>query len=162
MPFILGQNVSRRQSSGKGGALLAGIFLIAGVARGQDPVESLPGNYRHLYENQMVRVIRVTYRPHEKLVAHNHPDRPTVYVYLNDSGRVRFSHIEEHEFALIRPAETKGTFRVSPGRVERNMRSRIWAMSLPNSFASSSNKFRWVSRTTRFEARKSLTFRAMD
>src|SRR5579875_3718624 len=96
------------------------LALIAAAAFGQDPLLTLPANYRLLLHNQFTRVIRVTYGPHEKLPLHNHSDKPTVYVYLNDCGHVRFSHVEEHPFTLVRPAEKLGTFRVSPGRIERH------------------------------------------
>lgn len=99
-------------------------FLLLGLAAifacGQDPLAVLPKNYHLVYENQTVRVIDVFYAPHEKLPVHNHSDKPTVYVYLTDSGPVRFSHVEEHPFTLIRPPEKAGTFRVSPGRLEKH------------------------------------------
>jgi mannose-6-phosphate isomerase-like protein (cupin superfamily) len=80
----------------------------------------LPNNYRLVWQNEFVRVIHVTYGPHEKLPLHNHSDKPTVYVYLTGSGPVRFSHVEEHPFSLIRPPEEAGTFRFSPGRLEKH------------------------------------------
>jgi hypothetical protein len=67
-----------------------------------------------------VSVIRVHYGPHEKLGVHDHSKNPTIYVYLNDAGPVRFEHFEEHAFALTRPPTTKGAFRVSPGRQEQH------------------------------------------
>jgi quercetin dioxygenase-like cupin family protein len=73
-----------------------------------------------VFENGCVRVIRVSYAPLEKLPVHDHPDKPTVYVYLNDSGPVRFSHVGEDPFSLVRPAEKAGTFRYSPGRLEKH------------------------------------------
>ena len=36
------------------------------------------------------------------------------------SGLVRFSHREEPAFTLIRSPEKAGTFRVSPGRLEKH------------------------------------------
>lgn len=96
------------------------ILLFAGMMRGQDPLRTLPNNYHLVFENNLVRVIHVLYRSHEKLPVHNHSDNPTVYVYLTDSGPVRFTHVEEHPFSLLRPPETAGTFRVSPGRLERH------------------------------------------
>ena len=95
------------------------LLFVAGV-RGQDPLRTLPHNYRLVYENDSVRVIDVVYQAHEKLPVHNHSDKPTVYVYLTDSGPVLFSHVEEHSFSLLRPPEKAGTFRVSPGRLERH------------------------------------------
>ena len=94
------------------------LALVAQTARAQDPLRTLPENYRLAFENDTVRVIHVLYRPHEKLPVHDHPKTPTIYVYLRDSGPVRFSHVEEHAFSLQRPAVKAGTFRLSPGRVE--------------------------------------------
>jgi len=54
--------------------------------------------------------------PHQKLPVHNHPATPTLYVYVTDSGPVRFSHVEDHPFTINRPPEKAGTFRLSPGR----------------------------------------------
>jgi len=93
---------------------------IAGLMLAQDPLKTLPENYRLIFENPSVRVIRVVYHPLEKLPAHDHPATPTVYVYPSDSGPVRISHVEEKPFSLIRPPETAGTFRFSPGRLERH------------------------------------------
>jgi hypothetical protein len=96
------------------------MLLAAGAAPAQqhDPLRTLPGNYRVAFENDVVRVVHVLYRPHEKLPVHDHPMTPTIYVYLADSGPVQFSHVEEHAFSLQRPAVKAGTFRVSPGRIE--------------------------------------------
>lgn len=107
-----------------GGQLLRlGAFLFTAATtclRGQDPLRILPNNYHLVYENPCVRVIDVVYAAHEKLPVHNHSAKPTVYVYLTDSGPVRFSHIEEHAFTLVRPPERAGTFRLSPGRLEKH------------------------------------------
>jgi hypothetical protein len=92
----------------------------ATLALAQDPLSVLPGNYRVIYENPLVRVVHVLYRAHEKLPLHDHSKTPTVYVYLSDSGPVRFSHVEAHAFTIVRPPETAGTFRVSPGRIEKH------------------------------------------
>jgi hypothetical protein len=89
-------------------ALLFPLLFAVGSTRAQDPLPTLPKNYRLLFENGCIRVIRVNYAPLEKLPVHDHPDRPTVYVYLNDSGPVRFSHVEEDPFSLVRPAERLG------------------------------------------------------
>jgi hypothetical protein len=62
----------------------------------------------------------VTYGPLEKLPVHDHSAKPTVYVYLSDSGPVRFSRVEQPPFSLVRPAETAGSFRFSPGRLEKH------------------------------------------
>jgi hypothetical protein len=101
-------------------AILIVIGASLSLARGQDPVAGLPKNYSLAFENDIVAVIRVHYGPHEKIGVHDHSRFPTVYVYLSDSGPVRFEHLEEHSFGLTRPPTEKGAFRVSPGRVERH------------------------------------------
>jgi hypothetical protein len=81
----------------------------------------LPPNYKTVLENSTFKIIRVHYGPHEKIPVHNHPDTPTVYVYLNDSSPVRIIHEEETEpFTLLRPPTHKGAFWVSLGRRERH------------------------------------------
>ena len=90
------------------------------LLQAQNPLEVLPGNYSLAFENGSVRVIRVHYRPREKLPVHDHSTTPTVYVYLSDSGPVRFTHVEDHPFSLVRRPVNAGTFRVSPGRLEKH------------------------------------------
>lgn len=99
---------------------LATLLLLTTILCAQDPLQILPNNYRLEYQNEYVRVIHVHYAAHQKLPLHNHSEKPTVYVYLTDSGPVRFSHIEEHPFSLLRPPEKAGAFRVSPGRLEKH------------------------------------------
>jgi hypothetical protein len=97
------------------------IATSASVAHAQDPLKAYPNNYSLLFDNPQVRVLRCHYGPHEKVGVHNHSDYPTVYVYLSDSGQVRFTHVEEHAFVMTRPAVKAGAFRVSPGRPERHI-----------------------------------------
>jgi len=96
------------------------LLFLATVLHAQDPLRLLPNNYRVTFENDTVRVIHVIYRPHERLAVHAHPSTPTLYIYLSDSGPVRFSHVEEQEkdFSTVRKPLKAGTFRVSPGRAE--------------------------------------------
>jgi hypothetical protein len=85
----------------------------------QDPTAAFPNNYRKVLENADVVVLRVHYGPHETVGVHDHSDHPTVYVYLNDSGPVRFVH-EPENVILTRPPTHLGAYRVSPGRRERH------------------------------------------
>ncbi len=100
------------------------IFALAAFAapmvKAQDPLKAYPANYKLIFDNAEIAVVRVHYGPHERLGVHNHSNYPTVYVYLNDSGEVRFSHDETPPFVMTRPAVQAGSFRVSPGRVERH------------------------------------------
>jgi len=83
-------------------------------------VTAYPKNYSIVLDNSAVQVIRVHYGPHEKLGVHDHSKNPTIYVYLNDAGPVRFQHIEKEAFTLTRPPTAKGAFRISPGRLEEH------------------------------------------
>lgn len=85
----------------------------------QDPTIAFPKNYRIVLDNPEVTVIRAHYGPHESVGVHDHSNHPTVYVYLNDSGPVRFVHQPENVI-LTRPPTETGAFRVSPGRSERH------------------------------------------
>lgn len=85
----------------------------------QDPTVTLPNNYRKVLDNPEVVVLRVHYGPHEQVPVHDHSEHPTIYVYLNDSGPVRFVH-EPENVILTRPPTHTGSYRVSPGRRERH------------------------------------------
>jgi quercetin dioxygenase-like cupin family protein len=77
-----------------------------------------PRAYQPEFENARVRVTRVRYAPREKIASHDHPANPTVYVYLRDSGPVRFIHAGAEPFTLTRPAVKAGGFRLSKGAQE--------------------------------------------
>ena len=102
-------------------AVLLALVLPAGAIC-QQGSNALPPNYRTVLETPTFKIIRVHYGPHEKVAVHDHPDTPTVYVYLNNSSPVRISHEDagEKPFDIIRPPTQKGAFRVSGGRLERH------------------------------------------
>ena len=62
--------------------LLALMSIAAGRALAQDPVEVDSDHYKVEFENDQVRVLRITYGPNEKSVMHAHPEG--VAVYLSD------------------------------------------------------------------------------
>ena len=64
------------------------VCLAAGIARAQDPVKVDAKHYKVEFENDRVRVLRITYGPHEKSVMHHHP--ANVAVFLTD-GQSRFT-----------------------------------------------------------------------
>jgi quercetin dioxygenase-like cupin family protein len=69
---------------------IAVLCLLAGGVRpaaAQDPVKVDAKHYKVEFENDQVRVLRITYGPHEKSVMHEHPG--TVAVFLTD-GHARF------------------------------------------------------------------------
>ena len=72
-------------------ALVVGLLLLtvtAVPAMAQDAVKVDPKHYKLEFENAQVRVLRITYGPHEKSVMHEHPG--SVAVFLTD-GQVRFT-----------------------------------------------------------------------
>ena len=95
--------------------VLAQLILLAPA---QEATAVAPRSYRPEFENARVRVTRVVYQPREKIALHDHPALPTVYLYLRDSGPVRFIHTGDESFTLTRPAVRAGGFRLSKGAQE--------------------------------------------
>jgi len=58
--------------------------LCAAPAYAQDPVKVDSKHYKVEFENDQVRVLRITYGPGEKSVMHDHP--AAVAVFLNDAS----------------------------------------------------------------------------
>jgi len=72
------------------GMLIAGSALAFGlsVAVAQDPTQVDAKHYKVAFENDQVRVLRITYGPHEKSVMHEHPN--AVAIFLVD-GHMKFT-----------------------------------------------------------------------
>jgi len=70
--------------------LFATLVLVfaSQTALAQDPVKVDPKHYKVQFENDQVRVLRITYGPHEKSVMHDHPE--SVVVYITDA-HVKFA-----------------------------------------------------------------------
>ena len=68
--------------------LILSLFVFVAAAVAQDPVKVDGKHYKVEFENDEVRVLRITYGPHEKSVMHDHP--ASVAVFLSE-GRVRFT-----------------------------------------------------------------------
>ena len=67
------------------------VLIIAGcLALGQDATVAAPDHYKVEFENELVRVVRVTYEPHEKSSMHEHQGNPTVIVALKGGGKMHF------------------------------------------------------------------------
>ena len=66
--------------------LFVALFLlgICGAANAQDPVKVDSKHYKVEFENSQVRVLRITYGPHEKSVMHKHPN--SVAVFMTDAN----------------------------------------------------------------------------
>ena len=97
-------------------ALLLLSFSLSVVA--QDPTKVAPDSYKLQFENEYVRVLHVNYAPHAKVPVHNHSRFPAAYVYLSDSGPIKFIHSHWDDPVLTRPATKAGSFRLSPTRYE--------------------------------------------
>ncbi len=67
---------------------VAAVLWVALPAAAQDPVKVDPAHHKVEFENDQVRVLRITYGPHEKSVMHEHP--ANVAVFLTD-GQTRFT-----------------------------------------------------------------------
>jgi hypothetical protein len=100
--------------------LITAALFAAPAAWTQDPIQTLPKNYRVEFENRWVRVVHVHYAAKEILPQHDHPKTPTLYVYLSDAGPVRFKHTGANPYALDRPAVKPGGFRLNPGVLEEH------------------------------------------
>jgi len=62
-------------------SFIASVFILAEKpAMAQDPVKVDPKHYKVEFENDQVRVLRITYGPHEKSVMHDHPAGQVVYL----------------------------------------------------------------------------------
>jgi len=100
------------------GVLLAALISVS--VQAQDPLVTLPQNYKVIFENSDVKVIRAHYGPHEKVPVHDHPGVATIFVYLNDSGKVRIDHDGDGAFSVVRPPTVQGSYRVAPALAERH------------------------------------------
>jgi quercetin dioxygenase-like cupin family protein len=71
------------------GLLLASSLtaLVIGAAVAQDPTVVDAKHYKGTFENEQVRVLKITYGPKEKSVMHEHPNG--VAIFLTD-GQIRF------------------------------------------------------------------------
>ena len=70
-------------------SLLSGFFallfllIFTGSALAQDPTKVDSTHYKVVFENDQVRVLRITYGPGEKSVMHYHPDAVAVFTTDN-------------------------------------------------------------------------------
>jgi quercetin dioxygenase-like cupin family protein len=70
-------------------ALLFAVVLFTGKALAQDATKVDPKHYKVEFENDQVRVLRITYGPHEKSVMHSHPEG--MVIFLTDAkGKFTF------------------------------------------------------------------------
>jgi quercetin dioxygenase-like cupin family protein len=89
----------------------------------RDPVQVDESHYKVVSENDQVRVLRVSYAPHERSVMHEHP--PAVAVFLSNA-RFRFTYPDgrteersgEVEDAIAMPAEVHQPENIGDTRAE--------------------------------------------
>jgi len=86
----------------------------AAIVSAQDPTKVAPDAYKRQFENEWVQITRVHYGPYVKVPLHDHTRWPAAYVYLNDSGPIKFTHEGWTEPVLTRPPTKAGSFRLSP------------------------------------------------
>ena len=63
--------------------VLLAVILLTGRSFAQDPAKVDPKHYKVEFENDQVRVLRITYGPHEKSVMHSHPEG--MVIFLSDA-----------------------------------------------------------------------------
>jgi quercetin dioxygenase-like cupin family protein len=72
--------------------LTAALWIMSAVpALAQDAVKVDPKHYKVEFENEQVRVVRISYGPGEKSVMHEHP--ANVAVFLTD-GQAKFTQAD--------------------------------------------------------------------
>lgn len=102
---------------------LAFLLALSLGALGQavtDPIVTLPDSYKLQFENEWVKVTRVTYAPYVKLPAHAHTTWTAAYVYLSDADPVIFSHTDKDYHAITRPAVKAKSFRMNRAMQEEH------------------------------------------
>jgi hypothetical protein len=92
-------------------------LLLAFVAF-QDPFKVAPDDYKLEFENPYIRLVRVTYGPHQKSPEHDHPATPTVYIYTTDGDKMSIAH--DGEPPVIRPVVKAGQIRFNRGIAEHH------------------------------------------
>jgi hypothetical protein len=100
--------------------IIALTAMLGTAAMAAQSTLPLPSNYKTIFENPDLLVMRVHYGPQEFVPMHDHSAFTTVYVYLNDSGVVRIDHESGSEPSVNRPPTHTGAFRISPGVAERH------------------------------------------
>jgi quercetin dioxygenase-like cupin family protein len=88
--------------------LLLVVFCLGVLpAMAQDPVKVDAKHYKVVFENDQVRVLRITYGPGEKSVMHDHP--ASVAVFLTDH-HVKFTYSDgKTEESHPKPGESSWT-----------------------------------------------------
>jgi hypothetical protein len=91
------------------------LFCLAAIL----PAQVIPSDATLEFENPLVRIVRVRYRPHQKTAIHDHPATPTIFVYVTNGGRLRIGHDGEEQ--IIRPPVKAGAIRFQHAVSERHI-----------------------------------------
>jgi hypothetical protein len=91
------------------------LFCLSAVL----PAQVIPSDATLEFENPLVRIVRVRYRPHQKTAIHDHPATPTIFVYVTNGGRLRIGH--DGEEAIVRPPVKAGAIRFQHATSERHI-----------------------------------------
>ncbi len=99
------------------GVMVCALWAMLSVVglHAQDPLVVSPDAYRLEFENAWVKVVRVRYAPKAVVPPHDHTERASAYVYLNDGGPILFKHEGLPYAGVTRPATKAGSFRVYKG-----------------------------------------------
>ena len=103
----------------------AGIFFAAtagatAVHAQQDGLVAHPNVYRVQFENEWVRLVRVTIPGSTTLPAHTHPEGYMIHLYFNDAGPVVFEH-DGSPYTITRPPVKARSYRVGPATPETHI-----------------------------------------
>ncbi len=90
---------------------LFAVILLTGYSFAQDAAKVDPKNYKVEFENDQVRVLRITYAPGEKGVMHSHPEG--MVMFLSDAkgkftyadGKTEDRNFKKGDFSWV-PATT--------------------------------------------------------
>jgi quercetin dioxygenase-like cupin family protein len=86
-------------------AILGMAFVMPAMA--QDPTKVDAKHYKVEFENDQVRILRITYGPKEKSVLHEHPG--AVAVFLTD-GKVKFTQPDGKTIdSVVKPGQAQFT-----------------------------------------------------
>jgi quercetin dioxygenase-like cupin family protein len=110
------------------------VTCYAAIVSAQDPTKVAPEAYKLQFENEWVKVTRVHYGPYAKVPIHDHTRWPAAYVYLNDSGPIKFSHVGWDEPILTRPPTKAGSFRLSPTTAVGETHQVVNPTAIPSDF----------------------------
>jgi hypothetical protein len=98
-------------------ALAFALACSSAIHAQQDGLVAFPNNYRVQFENEWVRVVRVTIPGNANLAPHTHPPGYMLHVYLNDAESVVFEH-DGSPYTVTRPPVAARSYRMGPATAE--------------------------------------------